>query len=531
MSPAPVSKKILWMDGEIEFLRAHIAFLEANGFEVEKSSSLAAALDLLRTCPYDLVLLDEQSLGKEGASTLGRIRAACSAQVPLLLVTKNDEERAASSNWGKDMDGFVGKPVNPRQLLASCRAVLLSRADRGDAATAAYVRSREEIKSDLLAAPSPAKWEKIHFKISKWDLELAASSDNALRETHKTHKRDLSRRFLSYVEDHYAGWVGRQGGNPDLHTQTVGRKLLPLLQRRAPAALVVVSGLRFDQWIALQKQFETVFRVENAAAWALLPTEADFCRAALFSGSLPRDVGLDHPTLWERLRAGDDPVPCYRELLKVQLRKLRVDLEDPRFVHVRTAADCATLHETLEANAEAPLLVVLVEFMELMKPCTDLVSGPPEAGRSEADVRAAALELFRTSGLATALQGLAMRKRAIVLTADHGTVRADTPAEVFCQEEQSSHPRVKIGPNISCDERQALFVEAPERYGLPAESSETAYAIAKGRFYFVYPNKFQYFVTPYKDQMVSGGISLEEIIVPLATLTPLPSLEGRVEKK
>lgn len=522
MSLAPATQRILWMDGEIEFLRAHIAFLENHGFEVERTSSLASALEMLRSCPYSLVLLDEQSLGKEGASTVSRIRGACSANVPLLLVTKNDEERAASSNWGKDMDGFVGKPVNPRQLLSICRAVLLARADRSDAATAAYVRSREEIKSDLLAAPSPAKWEKIHFKISKWDLELASSPNAALRDTHRTHKNDLSKRFLSYVEDHYAGWVGRQGGNPDLHTKTVTRKLLPLLQRRVPAALVVVSGLRFDQWIAIQKQVEEWFRVENAAAWALLPTEADFCRAALFSGSLPRDVGLDHPTLWQRLREGDEGLACQRELLKIQLRKLRVDLEDPRFLHVRTVADCEALPAALQAQAESPLLVVVVEFMELMKPCSEILSKPPEAGRGEAEVRAAAVELFRRSGLAEAMKVLAGQNRSLVVTADHGAVRADTPAEVFCQEEQSSHPRVKIGPNISCDERQALFVEAPERYGLPAESSETAYAIAKGRFYFVYPNKFQYFVTPYKDQMVSGGISLDEIIVPLATLTPAP---------
>jgi hypothetical protein len=404
--------------------------------------------------------------------------------------------------------------------------VLLARADRSDAATSAYVRSREEIKSDLLAAPSPAKWEKIHFKISKWDLEMAASADSALKETHRVHKRDLSKRFLSYVEDHYAGWVGRQGGNPDLHTQTVRRKLLPLLQRKTPAALVLLSGLRFDQWIAIQKQAEAWFRVENAAAWALLPTEADFCRAALFSGSLPRDVGLDHPTLWQRMRedegTGEDAISCQRELLKIQLRKLKVDLEDPHFLHVRTRAECAELPAALEAKADASLIVVVVEFLDLLRPDGEAASQPPETGLSEADVRTAAMETFKVSGIASALRVLARQKRSVVLTADHGAVRADTPAEVFCQEEQSSHPRVKIGPNISCDERQALFVEAPERYGLPAESPDTAYAIAKGRFYFVYPNKFQYFVTPYKDQMVSGGISLDEIIVPLATLTPLP---------
>lgn len=521
---AEALRSVLWVDGEVEFLRAHILFLENNGFTVEKASSLSSALDLLRAAPFDLVLLDEMTLGKEGASTLHRLRAACPARVPLLLVTKADEERAASSERGRDVDGFVGKPVNPAQLLAACRAALLAKADHTDPATSAYVRARQEIKSSLLAVPSPANWEKIHFQISKWDLLVEPSTDASLRQTHTDHRRSLGQRFLHYIEDQYTGWVGKRGGNPNLHTHSVQRKLLPLLQRRTPAALVVMTGLRFDQWLVLQKQVESWFRVENAAAWALLPTEALFCRTALFSGELPRDVSLDQPQLWERLKGsqpGDgDAVACYREMLRIQLRKLGAGVEDPVFLHVRSRDACQALSAALSEKAAAPLVVVVVEMLDLLRPRQAAAAIPLKSGPSEAALRAEADEVFRTCGMVDALRALSQQGRTVVLTADHGSVRADTPAEVFCQEEQSEHPRVKIGPNISCDERQALFVEAPERFGLPGEEGDTAYAIAKERFYFVYPNKFQYFVTPYKDQMVNGGISLEEVIVPLATLTP-----------
>ena len=548
--PGQPPKSVLWVDGEIEFLTAHIRYLEQRGFAVDRASTLAMAMDMLRGCPYALVLLDEQTLGKEGASTLHRIRAACPDRVPLLLVTKSDEERAASSDRGRDVDGFVGKPVNPVQLFAACRAALLAKVDRTDPLTSAYVRARQEIKSSLLATPSPMGWEKIHFQISKWDITADASTDAGLRDTHTRHRRDLGKAFLSYIEDHYSGWVGRKGGNPDLHTRTVRRKLLPILQRRAPAALVVLSGMRFDQWLVLQKQVEAWFKVENAAAWALLPTEANFCRAALFSGDLPRDVSLDHPMLWARLKgenenevedfsqaegsgrnedprdsknaeSGDDSIVCMRELLRIQLRKLNAGIEDPHFLHVRNRDESLKLASALATHAAAPLVVVVVEMQDLLRPLRPDACVPLEPGMSESDVRTAADEAFHSCGMAAAMQALARQGRTVVLTADHGSVRADRPAEVFCQEEQSDHPRVKIGPNISCDERQALFIEAPERFGLPGIAGDTAYAIAKGRFYFAYPNKFQYFVTPYKDQMVSGGISPEEVIVPLATLTPL----------
>ncbi len=525
--PGNPPRKLLWLDAEIEFLRAHIRFLESNGFRVDGVSSLSDVLHLMQLpdCDYDVVVLDEQTLGKEGASTVERVRRHCPHRVPLLLVSKGDETRAASSERGKDADGFIGKPVNPRQMLTSCRSALLARAERSDPVTAAYVRSRGEIRSTLLATPSPSRWEKIHFQISRWDDQVDASRDEALQETHAEHKRTLSREFLAWTENHYTEWVGRRGGNPDLHLYSLRRKLQPVLQAGGPAALVVLSGLRFDQWHLMQKDVGAWFRVENAAAWALLPTERDFCRTALFSGLLPRDVALDQPTLWARLREGGDEAACLRELLRVHLRRLGSDIDDPRIFSIDTRAACKELPKTLAENADARLVVVVIELLDLLRPEHPDACVPMAPGMSEAAVRAAAVETFRSCGIGDSLKALADQGRTVVLTADHGSVRADTPAEVFCQEEQSAHPRVKIGPNISCDERQALFVEAPERFGLPGEEGDTAYAIAKDRFYFVYPNKYQYFVTPYKDRMVTGGLSMDEVIVPLATLTPLPAAQ------
>lgn len=529
---AAPSARVLWLDAEADFLGAHVRFLEKHGFGVQRCTTLASALDQLVGCPWEIVLLDEQTLGKEGASTLHRVRAACPARVSLLLVTRSDEERAAASERGREVDGFVGKPVNPALLLAACRAALLAKADRGDPATAAYVRARQEIRSALLASPSPANWEKIHFQISRWDVTLDASPGSALQDTHLRHRRELNQAFLSYVQDHYPSWVGRQGGNPDLHARTVRRKLLPVLQRRVPAALLVLSGLRFDQWIVLRERVEALFKVENSAAWALLPTEADFCRAALFSGQLPREVSLDQPQLWSRLEAaraahaagnregGAEAAACLRELLRIQLRRLGAGVEDLPFLYADDAESCRALSAELANRSASPLAAVVVEFLDLLQSDAG-DKAPLGPAPSEAEARREILDVFRDCGLEDLLRVMAAQGRTVVLTADHGAVRVDAPAEVFCQEVQSDHPRVKIGPNISCDERQALFIEAPGRYGLPGEEGAVAYAIAKDRNYFVYPNKFQYFVTPYRGRMVSGGLSPEEVIVPLATLTPL----------
>ena len=528
-------KRLLWVDAEADFLRAHFRYFARHGFEVENAPSLAVALEWLRDCPYVAVLADEQTLGKEGASTVQRVRAACGERVPLLWVTKGDEERAAGSERAREVDAFVGKPVNPVQALTAVRGAILSRLDRTDAATSAYVRARQELRSSLLAMPSPVNWEKIHFQMSKWDIAADASTAPGLRETHVAHRRELNKAFLGFVEDHYSGWVGKKGGNPDLQTRTVRRKLLPALQR-GRAALFVISGLRFDQWLSLQERLKTLFKVENAAAWAVLPTEPEFCRAALYAGELARDVALDHPSLWSRLSGrgaaededadergptGPDTAACLRELLRVQLRRLGAAVDDPRVLHVRNRDDARNLAAVLRDHTDAALVAIQFEMLEMMRPSRSDACLPLEPGMSETEVRAAVAEAFEACGVIAALTELAAQGRTVILTAEHGSVRAETPAEVFCQEIQSEHPRVKVGANISCDERQALFIEAPERFGLPGEEGDVAYAIAKDRFYFAYPNKYQYFVTPYRGQMVSGGISPEEVIVPLATLTPL----------
>ena len=265
---------------------------------------------------------------------------------------------------------------------------------------------------------------------------------------------------------------------------------------------------------------EKHFKVENALAWSLLPSEKTNCRAGLFSGQSAREVSIQQPQLWKQMQGEEDKVPFERELLKINLRINGVDVEDPKIIHLRQPEDSQKLLEEVKRHANEPLLTVVVEFFDML---TELRRKSPlmmEIVPDERGFRDLAKTWFKTSKLFEAMKYFAESGRHIVLTSDHGTVLVDQPAEVFCQEEKTPHPRVKVGNNISCDERHALFVETPVQYGLPGEVGEIAYAIAKDNYYFVYPNKFQYFVTQFKGQMVGGGLSIEEMLVPLVTLSP-----------
>ena len=512
-------KRLLWVDDEIEFLRAHIMFMEEHGYEVEKATNGDDAIALIKGKPYDLVLLDEQMAGKDGLSTLEEIKEY-DQNIPVVMVTKSEEERLMEAALGRNINGYLIKPVNPSQILSVCKSILHSRAIRNNHVTSAYVRELAENKSSLMTNLTPQKWEKIYFQLCKWDTDLRTISDQGLEETHRGQKKEVARKFIAYVEENYVSWFGKKGGNPDLATQSLKRKVIPILKRDEKACLLVMAGFRTDHWLSIQPLLEPFFKVENAMAWSLLPSEKNNCRVGLFSGQSPREISLKQPQLWKKMQEEDDKAPYERELLKMNLRINGVDIEDPKIIHLRDPDDSKKLLEEIGKYDEEPLVTVVVEFFEMLNQLRRESPLMKEIVPDERGFQELTKVWFKSSKLFEILKLFMERGRPVVLTSDHGTVLVDSPAEVFCQEEKTPNPRVKIGQNISCDERHALFVETPVQYGLPGEVGEVAYAIAKDNYYFVYPNKFQYFVTQFKGQMVGGGLSIEELLVPLVTLYP-----------
>lgn len=513
------AKRILWVDDEIEFLRAHILFLEEHGYEVARATNGDDAIAMVKSGPYDLVLLDEQMPGKDGLTTLEEIKAY-DATLPIVMVTKSEEERLMEAALGRNISGYLIKPVNPSQILSVCKGILHARAIRQNHVTSSYVRDYSEMKAGLLATPNPSKWEKVWYQFCKWDIELNQVGDAGLLATHRNHRKEAAKRFIAFVEENYVSWFGKKGGNPNLLTQSVKRKVVPILKRGEKCALVVLAGFRVDQWQAIQSLLEPHFRVENAIAWSLIPSERNICRTALFSGQTPREVSLKQPQLWAKLREEEDKSPYERELLRQNLRINGIDIEPPPLVHLRSHEDSENLRKQAITLDKEPLVTVVVDFFELLSELRGQNPLMVEMVPDEKSFRDMARNWFANSILLDVLKDFAQRKRSVILTSDHGSVLVEQPAEVFCQEEKSPNPRVKIGQNISCDERHALFIETPVMWALPGEDGQVAYAVAKENNYFVYPNKFQYFVTQFKGQMVSGGLSIDELLVPLVTLTP-----------
>lgn len=108
----------------------------------------------------------------------------------------------------------------------------------------------------------------------------------------------------------------------------------------------------------------------------------------------------------------------------------------------------------------------------------------------------------------------------MVITTDHGSVLSRKSTMVKANRETSTNLRYKFGENITCNRKQAYYVENPREIKLPAESPAKNYIFAKSNYYFVYPTNYHKYERQYKDTFQHGGISLEEFIIPCITLKP-----------
>ena len=113
----PRPKSILWVDDEVESLTSHILFLEEHGFTVDKSPHGDDALVMLQRQPYGVVLLDEQMPGRRGLEIFQAIRAV-DQSMPVVMVTKSEEQETLKDAIGAEISDYLIKPVNPRQILS-----------------------------------------------------------------------------------------------------------------------------------------------------------------------------------------------------------------------------------------------------------------------------------------------------------------------------------------------------------------------------------------------------------------------------
>ncbi|MBN1464189.1 bifunctional response regulator/alkaline phosphatase family protein [candidate division KSB1 bacterium] len=514
-------KKILWVDDEIDLLRPHVLFLENKGYSVKTLTNAEDAIELVRNEDFDIMLLDEMLHGMDGLTALAELKEI-NPGLPIIMVTKSEEESLMEEAIGSKIDDYLTKPVNPSQILLVCKKIL----DKGKIASQIisrdYTSEFNQISNRIMGPMDWRDWIDVHVKLSEWDVELDAHPDLGLKQILYEQKRDCNIEYGRFIEKSYHDWLNRPDG-PPLSVDVVPRYVLPHVHAGKNTVLLILDALRLDQWMVLEPLMRTYFKITRDYYYSILPTATPYARNAIFAGLFPSEIEARIPELWQGNKEEDDiSLNRYElELLEEQLKRLGVELKPgPKYAKILDVQESVELARKINEYGSVPLSALVLNFVDILAHSRSSSNIIKEMIPNEAAFRSTTRSWFEHSHLYTAMRKLAANGNTIVVTSDHGSIRGLHGTKVVGDRETSTSLRYKYGRNIKVDPKDAMIIDNPHEYKLPARGINSNYIFAKEDFYFVYPTNYHYFLNYYADSFQHGGISLEEMVLPIITLEP-----------
>ena len=530
---------LLWVDDEIELLKAHIIFLEKKGYEVVTVSNGTDAIDQCQTQTYDLVLLDEQMPGLSGLETLQRIKEIQPA-TPIVMVTKSEEEDIMNQAIGAKIADYLIKPVNPNQILLTLKKNIHQKEIVTEVTQSGYQQNYQQIAMQIADCRIFNDWKEVYRKLVHWELELS-SADSNMTEMLKMQKEEANNGFAKYIAKNYLDWVAPQDNKinnsfsklagqkkqqtnnadnrPLLSTDIFKSKVFPLIDKGEKVFLIVIDNFRLDQWRILSKEIGDMFDIEEDLYMSILPTATQYARNAIFSGLMPKQIATMFPELWvdedeeEGKNLNEEP------LIQTQIdRYRRHDKFSYHKINDSTGAD--KFMQQYNNLAQNDLNVLVVNFVDMLSHARTEMRMIRELASNESAYRSITLSWFQHSVLADVFKELAQSDYKVIITTDHGSIRTTNPVKIIGDRNTNTNLRYKLGKSLNYDARQVFAIKNPHLAQLPAPNLSTSYVFATGDSFFAYPNNYNYYVSYYKDTFQHGGISMEEMIVPLATLSP-----------
>src|SRR2546430_1035635 len=397
-------KTILWVDDEVEGLAAHRRFLEDQGFTVAAAAHGDDALALLRRQPYSIVLLDEQMPGRRGLELIGEIRALDPA-MPVVMVTQSEDEGTLREAIGIEVDDYLVKPVQPRQILS-----VITRLLEGD-----------RIRQQRLV-------------------------------------RDLVTPLFDVEESHY---------------------------------------------------------------YSILPTATPFARNAIFSGLFPMEIAARHPAWWGQPSDEESLNAHEGELLTEQLQELVGRPVPVRYEKVFSSGEGDLVRRLPAHLAQDGVTALVFNFVDQLTHGRSESAILYEVARDEAALRSLTRTWFERSPVLAALREAERRGVTVLLTTDHGSIHCETPATVYAKRDATANLRYKFGEDLKSEDPQAaILVEDLKGFGLPGMGLGVRLLLATADRFFVYPTKLREYQARYRGSFLHGGVTPEEVILPVALLTP-----------
>ena len=509
---------LLWIDDEIELLKSHIIFLEKKGYNVTTVSNGTDAIEQCMQRTYDLVLLDEMMPGISGLETLQRIKEISPA-TPVVMVTKSEEENIMDQAIGSKIADYLIKPVNPNQILLTLKKNIHRKEIVTEVTQSGYQQNFQDIAMRIMDCQSFQDWVDVYKRLVHWELELS-STDSNMNEMLKMQKEEANNGFTKYIKQNYLDWVDTtMHERPLMSPDIFKKKIFPLLNDSNKVFLIVIDNFRYDQWRMLAQEIGDMFDIEEDIYMSILPTATQYARNAIFSGLMPNKIAEMFPDLWVDEDEEEGKNLNEGPLIQTQIERFR--RHDTYSYHkINDSMGAEKFLEKLNTLQKNDLNVLVINFIDMLSHARTESKMVRELANNESAYRSITLSWFRHSILSELFKQLSQSDYKIIITTDHGSIRVSKPIKIIGDRNTNTNLRYKLGKNLNYDSKEVLTIKEPKKALLPAPNLSTSYVFASGDTFFAYPNNYNYYVSYYKDTFQHGGISMEEMLIPLITVTP-----------
>jgi len=511
--------KILWVDDEIDLLKIHILFLEEKGYEVVTANNGDDAIALVHENHFDIIFLDEHMPGLSGLETLDLIKSIYPT-IPLVMVTKSEEEDIMDRAIGAKISDYLIKPVNPNQILLTIKKNVKTEELVSQKTTEDYRKEFSKISLQINDCHNFEEWTELYKNLIGWELKLDELEDDTMDEILRMQKEEAGNAFVKFIKKNYAGWFSKNTDNrPLLSVDVFKHKIFPGLEKQK-TVMIIIDNLRFDQWKVLQPLVRKYYLLEEETIYSgILPTATQYARNAMFAGLMPADIVKLHPDLWVYDEEEGGKNLHEQVLLEHQLKRNGIA---QKFYYNKVMNNKAgeKLVENINLVLENQLAVIVYNFVDMLSHARTESQMIRELANDEAAYRSLTKTWFEHSSLFDLLKELSNKNVKVVITTDHGTIRVNNPVKIIGDKKVTTNLRYKQGKNLNYNPKEVLELGSPEELRLPKSFLSSKYIFATNKDFFAYRNNFNYYVKYFKDTFQHGGVSLEEMLIPLIVLQP-----------